>query len=81
MAFVEKHLDDKFYIEGNQRIDVRNKIAKVFKEIGLADELGSGVRNMYKYTKIYSGGVPELKDNGIIKRVGANKNGHWERLK
>lgn len=36
---------------------------------------------MYKYTKIYSGGVPELKDNGIIKRVGANKNGHWEILK
>ena len=27
------------------------KIAKVFKEIGLADELGSGVRNMVKYTK------------------------------
>ena len=26
--FVDKHLDDKFYIEGTQRIDVRNKIAR-----------------------------------------------------
>ena len=124
MAFVEKHLDDKFYIEGNQRIDVRNKIArelcvntlihrefsnpypakliierdclrtenanrakmigkidvdfyepypknpkiaKIFKEIGLADELGSGVKNMFKYTKIYSGGLPELKEDDIFR--------------
>lgn len=43
------------------------KIAKVFKEIGLADELGSGVRNMYKYTKIYSGGLPELKEDDIFR--------------
>ena len=28
------------------------KIAKVFKEIGLADELGSGVRNIYKYIQV-----------------------------
>lgn len=124
MAFVEKHLDDKFFIEDNQRIDVRNKIArelcvnnlihrefsnpypakliiekenlrtenanrakmigkinvdfyepypknpkiaKIFKEIGLADELGSGVRNMVKYTKIYSGGIPEFKEDDIFK--------------
>ena len=123
MAFVEKHLDDKFYIEDNQRIDVRNKIAReivvnmlihrefsnpypakliiekdciktenanrakmigkinvdsfepypknpkiaaFFKEIGLADELGSGVRNITKYTKIYSGGFPEFKEDDIF---------------
>ncbi|MBI9096469.1 MAG: hypothetical protein JEY71_16525 [Sphaerochaeta sp.] len=29
-------------------------ISKVFSEIGLADELGSGMRNTYKYTKLYS---------------------------
>ena len=29
-------------------------IAKVFREIGLADELGSGMRNTYKYTQLYS---------------------------
>ena len=126
MAFIEKHLDDKFYIEENQRIDVRNKIArelcanilihrefsnpfpakliiekndlktenankakmigkinvdfyepypknpkiaKLFKEIGLADELGSGVRNMTKYTKIYSGGIPEFKEDDIFRTI------------
>lgn len=124
--FVDKHLDDKFYIEGTQRIDVRNKIArelcsnilmhrefsnpypakliiekdkmwtenankakrignidikafspypknpkiaKFFKELGLADELGSGVKNMVKYTKIYSGGVPEFKEDDIFTTI------------
>lgn len=126
IAFIDKHLDDKFYIEGTQRIDVRNKIArelcanllihrefsnpypakliiekdcirtenanrakmigtidinayepypknpkiaKFFKEIGLADELGSGVKNMVKYTKIYSGGVPILKEDDIFRTI------------
>ena len=45
------------------------KIAKFFKEIGLADELGSGVRNMVKYTKIYSGGVPILKEDDIFRTI------------
>lgn len=45
------------------------KIAKFFKEIGLADELGSGVRNIVKYTKIYSGGVPELKEDDIFRAI------------
>ena len=123
IEFVDKHLNDMFYIEGTQRIDVRNKIAreicsnilmhreftsafpakliiekdkmwtenankakrigniniekfspysknpkiaKVFKEIGLADELGSGVRNIVKYTKIYSGGEPTFKEDDIF---------------
>lgn len=124
MDFTTKHLDDKFYIEDNQRIDVRSKIARelcvnllihrefsnptparliitkdaietenankprsigyinldnytpypknpkiaaVFKEIGLADELGSGIKNIVKYTNIYSGGVPSFKDDDIFK--------------
>lgn len=124
--FIDKHLDDKFYIEGTQRIDVRNKIArelcvnllihrefsnpypakliieqdcvrtenanrarmignldinfyepypknpkiaKFFKEIGLADELGSGIKNIVKYTKIYSGGIPEFKEDDIFRTV------------
>lgn len=124
MAFIKKHLDDRFYLEGVSRVDVRNKIArevcvnllmhrefsstfvpkliiekdcfrtenanitkkigkinlnsyqpysknpkiaKVFREIGFADELGSGVKNMYKYTKIYSGGEPELKEDDIFR--------------
>lgn len=36
------------------------KIAGFFKEIGLADELGSGIKKIAKYTKIYSGGEENL---------------------
>lgn len=122
--FIKKHLNDKFYIEGDQRVNVRDfiarelcvnllihreytnpypakltitkdcictenankprtigfidinnytpypknpKIANFFKEIGLADELGSGIRKIVKYTDIYSGTVPEFKDDDIFK--------------
>lgn len=122
--FMKKHLNDKFYIEGDQRINVRDviarelcvnllihreysnpypaklvitqdaistenankprnigsidinnyspypknpKLANFFKEIGLADELGSGIRKMVKYTNIYSNSVPDFKDNDIFK--------------
>lgn len=122
--FIKKHLNDKFYIEGEQRINVRDviarelcvnllihreysnpypaklvitkeailtenankprmigyidlnnyspypknpKIAGFFKEIGLADELGSGIKKIAKYTEIYSGGTPIFKDDEIFK--------------
>ena len=122
--FIKKHLNDKFYIEDDQRINVRDviarelcanllihreysnpypakllitkysiitenankprtigyidlnnyspypknpKIASFFKEIGLADELGSGIKKIAKYTKIYSsGGNPSFKDDEIF---------------
>lgn len=126
MNFINKHLDDRFYLEGDQRIDVRGKIARelcvnllihrefsnpmparliitkdfietenankprkigyidlnnyvpypknpkiasVFKEIGLADELGSGFKKIVKYTKIYSNGVPTFKDDDVFKAI------------
>jgi len=126
MEFIEKHLNDKFYLEGTQRISIRNKIfrevcanllihrefysaypakliiendkvrtenankpngfgiidaksfspypknpaiAKFFREIGLADELGSGVKNVTKYLKIYSGGEPEFIEEDIFKQI------------
>ena len=40
-------------------------IADVFMQIGLAEELGSGVRNLIKYTKLYSGGEPTFND-GLV---------------
>ncbi len=43
-------------------------ISKVFREIGLADELGSGMRNTYKYTRLYSG-VDLLFEEGDIFRT------------
>lgn len=124
IEFIKKHLNDKFYIEGDQRINVRDviarelcvnllihreysnpypaklvitkdeiltenankprmigyidlknyspypknpKLANLFKEIGLAEELGSGIKNIVKYTKIYSGGEPSFKDDEIFK--------------
>ncbi len=126
MQFVSKHLDDKFYLEGTQRISIRDKIfreaitnllihrefsnpfpakmvierdrvyiengnkphgngiidpedfspypknpkiAKFFKEIGWVDELGSGVRNIYKYNKIYSGADPEFIEGDVFKTI------------
>lgn len=126
MAFVEKHLPDKFYLERDQRISIRDHIfrevagnilihreylspfpakfiieqhrvctensnkphghgpispadfspfpknpviAKVFKEIGRADELGSGVRKLFKYGKVYSGADPQLLEEDIFKII------------
>lgn len=44
-------------------------ISKVFREIGLADELGSGMRNTYKYTKLYSGAEPKFAEGDIFRTV------------
>ena len=44
-------------------------ISKVFREIGYADELGSGMRNTNKYTKLYSGGTPMFIEDNIFKIV------------
>ena len=37
-------------------------IAAFFKEVGRADELGSGTRNLYHYTRIYSGTDPIIDE-------------------
>jgi len=45
-------------------------IARVFKEIGMADELGSGVRNLFKFTGLYSNGnKPQLIEDDIFKII------------
>ena len=44
-------------------------ISKVFREIGLADELGSGMRNTYKYTQLYSGGTPEFIEGDVFRTI------------
>ncbi|MDA3793546.1 MAG: putative DNA binding domain-containing protein [Elusimicrobia bacterium] len=126
MSFVQKHLPDKFYLENEQRINIRDHIfrevagnilihreysnpfpakiiieknrvyaensnkphchglidpenfspfpknpiiAKVFKEIGRADELGSGVRKLFRYCKFYSGDKPRLLEEDIFKTI------------
>jgi len=126
MQFVAKHLNDKFYLEKDQRISLRDKIfrevisnilihrefsnpypakfiiekdrvytensnkphgngiidpenfspypknptiAKFFKEIGWVEELGSGVRNIYKYNMIYSGTEPIFIEEDVFKTI------------
>ena len=39
----------------------------VFREIGLADELGSGMVKLLKYTKAYSNGIPKLIEGDIFR--------------
>ena len=44
-------------------------IANVFREIGWADELGSGMRNTYKYTKLYSGAEPIFEEGDMFTTI------------
>ncbi len=126
MAFAAKHLPDNFYLEGTQRISIRDHIfrevttnllihreflnafpakliiekglvrtenanrphghgliqpdnfspfpknpviARFFKEVGRADELGSGVRKMFKYCRAYGGKNPELVEADIFRFI------------
>jgi len=126
MGFAEKHLWDKFYLENENRVSLRNAIAReilvnslmhreftsahiarfvierdrmytenanrassygsitpenlepnpknpiisgFFRNIGLADELGSGVINLFKYGRRYSGKDPELVDGDVFRII------------
>ncbi|MCM1540524.1 MAG: putative DNA binding domain-containing protein [Blautia sp.] len=42
-------------------------IASFFRNIGYADQLGSGVRNLFKYAKFYSGKEPEFKEGDVFR--------------
>lgn len=112
MSFVAKHLPDKFYLQGDHRISLRDKIfrevvanilihreytnahpttfiiykdkveaknankphvwgllkpgnfepfpknphvAQIFTQMGRSEELGTGIRNVFRYNKMYSG--------------------------
>jgi ATP-dependent DNA helicase RecG len=45
-------------------------IARFFKEIGWVDELGSGVRNVLKYTSLYTEGTqPVFIEDDLFKTV------------
>ncbi len=44
-------------------------IGAFFREIDRADELGSGMRNMMKYGKIYGGADPELIEGDVFRMI------------
>lgn len=126
IAFAQKHLNDKFHLEGIQRVSLRDKIvremvsnvlmhrefsssyiskfviekermfienpcraqnqfeitpetftpvsknpiiAKFFSNIGYADELGSGTRNLFHYTMLYSGRKPKMIEDDIFRII------------
>lgn len=44
-------------------------IAAFFRNIGYADQLGSGVHNLFKYSKYYSGQEPEFVEGDVFKII------------
>ena len=44
-------------------------LAKFFVQIGRADALGSGVFNLYKFSKIYADSEPDLEEGDIFKTM------------
>ena len=44
-------------------------IADFFRNIGYADKLASGVRNLYKYSKIYSGKDSEFIEGDVFRII------------
>ena len=69
MEFVAKHTSDKFFLVDEFTPYPKNPlIQQFFANIGRTDTIGSGVRNLYKYTPIYSeGGKPELFEDDVFK--------------
>jgi ATP-dependent DNA helicase RecG len=44
-------------------------LASFFVNIGRADSLGSGIRNLYKLSKIYSGEEPKLVEDDVFRTI------------
>lgn len=44
-------------------------IAKVFREVSLANELGFGMYSTYKYTKLYLVGEPQFIDRDLFRTI------------
>ena len=44
-------------------------IAAFFRNIGYADQLGSGVRKLFKYSKYYSGKDPQFVEDDVFRII------------
>lgn len=61
---------DGYITEDNLEPNPKNPIiASFFRNIGYADQLGSGVRNLFKYSKYYSGQEPEFIEGDIFRII------------
>lgn len=65
-----KALREGFITPDNLEPDPKNPIiASFFRNIGRADRLGSGVRNLFKYSKYYSGQDPEFREGDVFRII------------
>ena len=63
-------IKEGYITEDNLEPNPKNPIiAAFFRNIGYADQLGSGVRNLFKYTKFYSGKNPEFKEGDVFRII------------
>ena len=64
-------MPDEITLENLSPLSKNPMIAKVFREIGFAEELGSGTRNLYKYVPLYSGEnvKPKILDGDVFKVI------------
>ena len=62
-------------LDGFSPMPKNPSIANVFMQIGLAEELGSGTRNLFKYSKRFMGGDPSLIDGGTFRARVPDANG------
>lgn len=54
----------------NMEPDSKNPIiASFFRNIGYADELGSGVMNLHKYVQVYSGKDPQMIEGDVFRTI------------
>ena len=56
-------------VPGTLRISKNPIIASFFRNIGWSDRLGSGVRNIFKYSKYYSGKEPEFIEGDVFRII------------
>lgn len=62
--------NDGFITVDNLEPNPKNPvIAAFFRNIGYADQLGSGVRNLFKYSKYYSGAEPSFVEGDVFRIV------------
>ena len=66
LDFGRKNLPDKFFLEPNPKNPL---IASFFRNIGYADQLGSGVRKLFKYSKYYSGKDPLFVEDDVFRII------------
>ena len=53
----------------SQRCVPNSNRTAFFRNIGYADELGSGTRNLYKYAKLYSGKELQIIEDDIFRMI------------